>query len=111
MLDQCGVNELRYAFENWNRNGRFFPKPKDILELVEAYRLSQTRKQVDNRCDAECKSRHGKGYGEQDMLWLFKKYIEKRGQIGRALNKSEIFSLLDELDKHRGWSPEWRKSA
>ena len=26
-----------WAFENWNRNGKFFPKPAEILELIHAY--------------------------------------------------------------------------
>lgn len=37
--------DLRYAFENWNRNGRFFPKPKDISDLCEAYRMSLANQQ------------------------------------------------------------------
>lgn len=45
-LKPFSLAELRYAFENWHRNGRFFPKPKDVSDLVEAYRMSHVRKFV-----------------------------------------------------------------
>ena len=39
-LNPFSTAELKYAFDNWNRNGRFFPKPKDISDLCDAFRLS-----------------------------------------------------------------------
>lgn len=39
-LDPVPVKYLRDAFDNWNRNGRYFPKPKDIADLVEVYKIS-----------------------------------------------------------------------
>ena len=50
VMDPISVAGWRYAFENWNRNGRFFPKPKDILELVDAYKLSKTRPPLPPGC-------------------------------------------------------------
>ena len=37
-LEPIPPGPIVYAFENWQRNGRFFPKPKDILELVEVFK-------------------------------------------------------------------------
>lgn len=31
---------IEYAFDNWGRNGKAFPKPSNILELVSAWSLS-----------------------------------------------------------------------
>lgn len=41
-LESYSQKAIEYAFENWQRNGRFFPKPKEILELVNAFKLSNT---------------------------------------------------------------------
>lgn len=30
-----------WAFDNWNRNGKFFPKPAEIIELVHSFGSSQ----------------------------------------------------------------------
>lgn len=43
-LQEFSLAELRYAFENWERNNRWFPKKADIRELCEAYRLSEIAK-------------------------------------------------------------------
>jgi hypothetical protein len=40
VMKEIPATVLVPAFENWQRNGRFFPKPKDILELVEAYKVA-----------------------------------------------------------------------
>ena len=29
---------VTYAFENWQRNGRYFPRPHDILELIAVFK-------------------------------------------------------------------------
>jgi hypothetical protein len=31
---------IDYAFDNWGRNGKFFPRPSSILELIGAWKLS-----------------------------------------------------------------------
>lgn len=31
---------IEWAFQNWNRNGDFFPKPRDIIRLIETWRES-----------------------------------------------------------------------
>lgn len=35
-----------WAFADWQKNGRFFPKPKEILDLVASYRAKNQRKFV-----------------------------------------------------------------
>lgn len=40
LLDSYPAPAIEWAFDNWNRNGEFFPKPKDITRLIEAYRES-----------------------------------------------------------------------
>jgi hypothetical protein len=38
ILEPLPSKAMGLAFENWQRNGKFFPKPKDILDLVEVYK-------------------------------------------------------------------------
>jgi len=43
-MDLVGIyssKAIEFAFENWQRNGRFFPKPKEIIDLCESYKQSQ----------------------------------------------------------------------
>ena len=40
LLQPIDVPALRFAFDNWNRSGQFFPKPADILEQVKAFNMS-----------------------------------------------------------------------
>ena len=97
---------IEYAFENWQRNGKFFPKPADILELIRAYRIT---KRVKPRTTYE---HHGEGYNESDILYLFKRMVALKASLpNRQLTDGEINSLLDDLDKKRGETPAWRKTA
>jgi hypothetical protein len=109
LLDDWTVSEMRYAFDNWNSNGRYFPKPKEIVELVEAYRLSGQKVGYPG-CDAECKSRHWRGYGKGDMIWLWERYTQQRKIVGnRSLTDAEVEVLMKELDVKRGAVPAWRR--
>jgi len=150
-LEPFSVAAVRYAFDNWNRNGRFFPKPKDIIEQVEAYKLSREPKGLPPGCPnceegwvrifagrtengntidpelgavqrCECfadrtlrrqqYTHFGEGYNGQDIAYLWKLYEAKSKAVnGRPLNKIEVDCLLDVLDKQRGSTPEWRRSA
>lgn len=40
LLAPLPVAGVEYAFDQWNRNGDFFPKPKDITQLVAMWRES-----------------------------------------------------------------------
>jgi hypothetical protein len=105
---------LRFAFDNWNRNGRYFPKPKDVLEQVEVYRQTVPKNKYGYPdCDAICKAQHGKGYSGEDILWLWKRYNDMLATLpNRAMTEAEVDGLLRELDSRRkGGAPEWRKRA
>jgi len=95
---------IEYAFENWQRNGKFFPKPADILELIRAYHIDHREKiSYDHQ---------GEGYGENDLLYLWKRFVSLKASLpNRALTDAEINSLLDDLDEKRGETPSWRKTG
>jgi hypothetical protein len=104
-LSQFPIAAIEWAFENWRRSGRFFPVPGDILDQCIAWAPSTGT----TLCDAECKKRHGKGYGSNDIVWLLAKYNQKRAQLpNRPLTDGEVEALMDDLDKHRGHAPLWR---
>jgi hypothetical protein len=96
-------NTITYASENWQRNGKWFPKPKEILDICEAYRAakilpSQVRY-----------AHHGEGYNEGDMMALWK-IVSARAGAGRKMTQAEIWQVLDEIDAKRPeGAPEWRR--
>lgn len=38
-LSPYGKVPIEYAFTKWNESAKWFPKPKDILELIQSYRV------------------------------------------------------------------------
>ena len=103
VLRACSDSSIVWAFESWSRNGKFFPKPSEILELVQAFNVSQLQP---NKCAPECQRRHGKGYHTNDVNWLFKAYLVQL----KTNPKVKVADLMDELDgKRQGGAPEWRK--
>lgn len=107
VMRDFSIIELRYAFDNWARNGKFFPKPKDIIELCDAFRLSHPSNFGYPNCDDLCKSRHWRGYGENDVKWLLRRYFEER----KKPQPMTAEQLLEELDsKREGGAPEWRRA-
>jgi hypothetical protein len=51
VLRGCSDKAIAFAFEKWNENGKFFPKPAEVLELIAAYQLSETPKvQLCGKC-------------------------------------------------------------
>src|SRR6266851_10277169 len=80
---------IEYAFENWQRNGHFFPKPAQILELIRAYHVQHRSDYVQHY------EHHGEGYGETDVLILWKMYQAMSAQVGgRKLTKKEKAALM-----------------
>jgi hypothetical protein len=54
----------------------------------------------------------GRGYGEADVKWLWKRYQEAVAKNnGAKITTYQVNCMLDELDKKRGSSPAWRKVA
>lgn len=95
---------VEWSCSNWIRNGKFFPKPSEILELIQAFR--NLPENQPRQCDIECQKRHGKGYHTNDVNWLFKRYLAAL----KTDPKVKITDLMDELDsKRQGGPPEWRK--
>ena len=95
LLAPYSVTECEYAFDNWNRNGHFFPKPAQIIEQIAAYR-EQNRYQVKRDPQA------GKGYGEKDVLILWKLVRERMAENPYPLTEREQAMLLDRLDEITG---------
>ena len=108
---------IEYAFDNWRRNGRYFPVYGDILDLCVAFQPPE----LQPVCDVACKRRHGRGYGENparglhDVIMLnelVRRKIEREKRTAaQPLTDAEIEGLLDELDKMRGRKPQWREIA
>lgn len=63
-------------------------------------------KMPSHTCDESCKRRHHRGYGEQDIKWLWK----KRMQSARPWTEADYMAALDQLDKIRqDGAPGWRR--
>jgi hypothetical protein len=107
------VKAIEWAFDNWRRNGRFFPVYGDILDQCVAWEPPEhTRKPI---CDAQCKADHGKGYHWNDVYWLLVK-LKAPCAVGaefarkEPVKPGEIEALMEELDRKRpGGAPEWRR--
>lgn len=102
-LQAIPKNAVLYAFENWQRNGRFFPKPKDILDLVDTYTAGKAPAMFTRY------EHHGQGYGGGDMLALWKIVSAKGLAMGRKLSQQEIWDCLSQVDAKRPHgAPAWR---
>lgn len=110
---------IKWAFDNWRRNGRFFPVYGDILDQCVAW---QPPEPVDpTGCNAECKRRHWTGYGESPFKGLHdvtrlnelvrRKIQTEKRTADQSFTDAEINGLLDELDTMRGNAPMWRQPA
>jgi len=95
-LSSYPSSAIEYAFENWQRNGHYFPKPAQILELIRAYH-------VEHRSDyVERYEHHGEGYNEADVIALMKLYREKYPvKLTRYLTYEQRQDLIDELDRRK----------
>lgn len=103
VLHRYPDSSVDWACATWQRNGKFFPKPSEILELIQSFMATQSQPQ---KCEQECQRRHGKGYHTNDVNWLFKRYLVAIKDDPKA----NLTDLLDELDsKRQGGAPEWRK--
>jgi hypothetical protein len=108
-LGRFPIAAIEWAFENWRKNGRFFPVYGDILDQCIGWEPA-VAPQYAPGCSKECRERHGKGYNWNDMKMLFDLYVAKRAEVNGPLRKAEILPLFDRLDKVRGGAPEWRKN-
>ena len=104
-LSDYRLEAIEWAFDNWRRNGNWFPVPSDIISLCDSWMPAE---QVARGCTKECKERHHKGYGETDVLKIWNLFNAKRAQVNRELTTPEWEAIFVEVDKVRGGAPEWR---
>jgi len=108
-LSDYPIRAIEFAFEEHRTLAMFFPVPAQILDICKTWEAPEEYRPG---CDSECKARHWKGYSESDVLYLWERYQAKLATLpNRALTESEVNLLLDDLDKKRGYAPEWRRSA
>jgi hypothetical protein len=97
---------LAYAFDNWRRNGNFWCKPFNIIQLIDVYRGTQRSSKLPTY------EHQGEGYNEGDMLSLWKMVSAKSIKLKRYLVQDEIWELLGEIDKKRpGGAPAFRRAV
>jgi hypothetical protein len=105
-LSRYSMEAIEFAFETHRQLAMFFPVYAQIIDLCKTWVAPQAYKPG---CSSECKDRHGRGYGEADVLWLLKRYMALRQSLpNRSLTDGEINKLYDELDQKRGQCPAWR---
>lgn len=105
-LSAFPVEAIEQAFDAWRRNGHWFPVYVDIINLCAAYKPEPKYRPG---CDAICKARHGQGYNQVDIKWLYDLYLDKKATLpNRPMTEAEVEDLLAQLDKKRGRSPAWR---
>ena len=90
------VDEVDYAVEYWLRNGQFFPKPAQLLQVIRTYR-DGNRYLKSQRYPG-----HGQGYGETDVDVLWNLFKARREKLKRPMGEEDTAILLDELDKLTG---------
>jgi len=115
-LDPFPIQAIEWAFDNWRRNGRFFPVYGDIIDQCVSWEPSNKPK---GACDAECKRKHNTGYGENPALGLHditrlyelvcRKIEGEKRTKDQRFSDEEIEGLLVELDKMRGGAPQFRR--
>ena len=104
-LSGFSLEAIEFAFDTHRQLAMFFPVPFQIIDICKTF---VPPKAFAQGCNAECRDRHGKGYGENDILYLVREHAKKRAQVNRKLTTSEWGVIYDSLDKLRGGSPEWR---
>jgi len=105
-LTAYAIEAIEYAFDTHRRLAMFFPVPAQIIELCHSY-LPESETTT-RSCEPECMERHGRGYGWNDIMKLWKLFNAKFEQLGRKLTSTEWEELYAEVDKARGQVPAWR---
>jgi hypothetical protein len=105
-LNRYSEEAIKFAFEEHRQLAIFFPVPGQIIDLCKTWIAPQAYRPG---CNSECRDRHGRGYGENDVLYLWERYQSMRDSLpNRPLNAGEINALYDDLDEKRGQAPAWR---
>ena len=105
-LAPFSLEAIEWAFEKM-RMGLYFPMNGPVLDLCLSYEPPDTPNVVStSTCDAICKARHWKGYGEPDMKELWKRMV----RMIAAGENPDAWALLTGIDETRAdGPPEWRR--
>ena len=105
-LGPFSLAAIEFAFEHM-RMGLYFPMNGPVIDLCLSYEPRESPHAKSNSsCDAICRARHGKGYYDADMIWVFGKAM----RIYRAGDVPDYDALLTEVDERRpDGPPEWRR--
>lgn len=94
-LSHYSDSAIEYAFEAWERNGKFFPKPAEIIELIDAHNQSHL-------APLPRYENHGGGLNEKDVLAMYKLFLERWPKpIGRKLTQDEKDQFLSDFHQRR----------
>lgn len=94
------VAAIDWALDSWARNAKVLPALADLLQLVRTWHIEQEPE----KC--ECRHLHGRGYGKNDILWLWK----KRQSSAKPWTEADYETAMQELDKQRaGGAPVFRR--
>lgn len=94
------VEAIEWALDSWARNAKVLPALADLLQLVRTWHIEQEPE----KC--ECRHLHGRGYGKNDILWLWK----KRQSSAKPWTEADYETAMQELDKQRaGGAPVFRR--
>lgn len=105
-LARYSEEAIKFAFEEHRVLAMFFPVPSQIIDLCKTWVAPAAYRPG---CNAECRDRHGRGYGENDVLYLWERYASMIESLpNRGPTDEEIAGLFDDLDKQRGQCPAWR---
>lgn len=138
VLTPFSVDAIEFSFGKHQDLALFFPLYGQILDLCIAFSPPDVVKSSTEKCDAICRARHGKGYGEEDIKYLMHRIVgdkpfyfkngnprmvkellqaqvlagENSGKLivfhAATADVRDIESLLAELDGARGGAPQWR---
>lgn len=89
---------IEYAFDHWCKTERFFPKPAEIVSIMDEYNLSHRRPERQNY--------QYTGSGENEMILLYRYYLQRfPKKPDRFMTEEERDRFLDEfheeMDKMR----------
>ena len=110
ILSRASISEIEDAFRAWHFKqwGDTYPRMPTPGEIVDSAMQAREQARLAARC--ACGFRHGKGYGSEDVAWLWKKRKEGTTADVRwsIAQWEEVFGELDA--KRPDKAPAWRKT-
>jgi hypothetical protein len=102
-LGSYPVSAIEWTLDSWARNLKVLPALSDLLQLLRTWHVENM---PEEKCSDERRYRHGKGYGTNDVLRLWK----MRQASGKSWTEADYAAALNQLDRTRqGGAPEWRR--